>query len=222
MYSFAQRSDTQVFDEPLYAHFLKDTGAERPDRTETLSLLENSGEKVVSDLILGKQNSEVVFFKNIANHIVSLDLAFAEQCVNVILIRDPREMLLSYTKVIEQPSMLDLAMGFQEKLYNQLAESNRPAIVLDSKQLLLNPAAVLQKLCAACDIPWQENMLSWKAGPRKEDGPWAKYWYHGVHQSTGFKAHQAREGELAAHLIPLYEQCLPIYEYLSPFSIQAI
>ena len=37
MYSFAQRSDTRVLDEPLYGHFLAKTGAERPDREATLA-----------------------------------------------------------------------------------------------------------------------------------------------------------------------------------------
>lgn len=222
MYSFAQRADATVFDEPLYAHFLKETKAERPDREETLSLLENSGAKVIEQLILGEHETEVVFFKNIANHVVSLDLSFLDEVINVVLIRDPKEMLLSYTKVITEPTMLDLAMGYQEKIFNQLNTKKQAVIVVDAKQLLLNPAKVLSELCAACEIPWKEEMLSWEAGARKEDGPWAKYWYHGVHKSTGFQPYREREGELAAHLIPLYEKCLPIYEYLSPFSLQAI
>ena len=37
MYSLAQREDMRVLDEPLYAHFLKHTGAERPCREATLA-----------------------------------------------------------------------------------------------------------------------------------------------------------------------------------------
>ena len=37
MYSMAQRSDMRVLDEPLYAHFLRHTGAERPCREATLA-----------------------------------------------------------------------------------------------------------------------------------------------------------------------------------------
>jgi len=221
MYSFAQRADTKVYDEPLYAHFLKDTNAQRPDRDDTLAQMENDGSRVVNELILAEHDCEVVFFKNIANHIISLDKGFLSNVVNVILIRDPKEMLLSYTKVIDQPSMLDIAMGFQENLFKHLKENGLPVVVLDSKQLLLNPEKVLKNLCAACNISWDPSMLSWEAGPRKEDGVWAKYWYHGVHKSTGFKAYSPKEGELAPHLIPLYEQCLPIYEYLSCHSLLA-
>ncbi|MGB0195676.1 MAG: hypothetical protein ACPF84_04020, partial [Flavobacteriales bacterium] len=37
MYSFAQRPDFGVVDEPLFAHFLQQTGAERPSRAEVLA-----------------------------------------------------------------------------------------------------------------------------------------------------------------------------------------
>jgi hypothetical protein len=32
MYSFAQRSDTRAIDEPLYAHYLRVSGAEHPGK----------------------------------------------------------------------------------------------------------------------------------------------------------------------------------------------
>ena len=38
MYSFAQRADARVLDEPLYGYFLARTGADRPDREATLSI----------------------------------------------------------------------------------------------------------------------------------------------------------------------------------------
>lgn len=47
MYSFAQRPDTQVFDEPLYAHYLRVTGIEHPGRDEVLAAQEADGERVV-------------------------------------------------------------------------------------------------------------------------------------------------------------------------------
>ena len=47
---------------------------------------------------------------------------------------------------------------------------------------------MLERLCAAIDIPWDPAMLSWEAGLRPEDGAWAPYWYHSVHSSTGFGA----------------------------------
>ena len=36
MYSFAQRLDTRVMDEPLFGHFLAFTGVDRPSREDVL------------------------------------------------------------------------------------------------------------------------------------------------------------------------------------------
>lgn len=221
MYSFAQRSDTQVFDEPLYPHFLITTKAERPDREVTLRLMENDGEKVVREVILGPSNSPILFFKNIANHIVHLDRAFLSEVQNVFLIRDPKEMILSYSAVIETPNMLDLAVEMQSEVFRSLQELDGRSILIDSKQLLLNPEKVLREMCTLLEVDWKEDMLSWSAGARSEDGPWAKYWYSGVHRSTGFKKYAPKSGELKGDLLELYERCLPHYEYLRGFSLQA-
>ena len=45
MYSFRSRLDTIVFDEPLYAHYLKVSNSNHPGREEVLDTQENNGEK---------------------------------------------------------------------------------------------------------------------------------------------------------------------------------
>ena len=57
MYSFAERSDTLVYDEPLYAHYLKTSKAKKyhPGSKEILNSMENNGIKVI-DIILVCQN----------------------------------------------------------------------------------------------------------------------------------------------------------------------
>ena len=53
MYAFAQRKDTTVVDEPLYAHYLSKTssGAIHPMTKEILDQMENNGQKVVDNVI---------------------------------------------------------------------------------------------------------------------------------------------------------------------------
>ncbi|XP_072997548.1 branched-chain-amino-acid aminotransferase-like protein 2 [Typha latifolia] len=53
MYSFAQRDDTEVLDEPLYTNFLQVTGVERPYLDELLSKMDPDGNKVVKEVIFG-------------------------------------------------------------------------------------------------------------------------------------------------------------------------
>lgn len=61
MYSFAQRNDTQVLDEPLYAHYLRITGLKHPGREEVLQSQEQDGNKVMQAIISSEYNKPVLF-----------------------------------------------------------------------------------------------------------------------------------------------------------------
>ena len=76
----------------------------------------------------------------------------------------------------------------------ELLDAGQQPAILDSRELLLDPGAVLWKLCAHLKIPYTDDMLSWPAGPRPEDGIWAQHWYHALHKSTGFSAYVVKEG----------------------------
>src|SRR6185436_16702019 len=98
MYSFAQRSDTRVVDEPLYAHYLRVSGAPHPGRDEVLAAQDPDGERGVRDVILCKQ---------MAHHVVEVDRSFLAHTANAILTRDPREMLPSLRENIPVPTLRD-------------------------------------------------------------------------------------------------------------------
>jgi len=215
MYSFAQRSDTRVYDEPLYAHYLANTDADEyhPGADEVLASMENDGKKVV-DMMLGPHDTEVVFFKHMTHHLVNLDLTFLNDCVNVILTREPREMIVSFDKVIPNPTMQDVGYEAHLKLLNHLENMGQKVLVLDSKDILLNPRKALTKFCEDVGIPFEESMLSWDAGPIPEDGVWAKYWYVNVHNSTGFRPYREKEISFPERLKPLLEQCESIHKRL--------
>jgi hypothetical protein len=223
MYSFAQREDTRVFDEPLYAHYLTSTGAHsyHPGSREIISSLENDGYKVIKDTFLGANSVPVLFFKNMCHHILNLDWYFLDKLCNIILIRDPAEMLLSFSKQIKNPSLEDTAYPAQIRMFKYLRKRGMTPPVLDSKQVLLNPENVLSKLCAMIGIPFTHSMLHWKAGIREEDGVWAKYWYNNVHHSTGFNKYDYSDIKVPDYIQPLVEKCQPLYDELSELAIQA-
>ena len=223
MYSFAQRDDTVVYDEPLYAHYLSRTPARgyHPGAEEVIASQDNDGEVVVRDVILGDQPRPVAFFKHMTHHLVNLDPGFLAQTTNVLLTRDPVEMLPSYAKQIESPSLVDVGYKAHTELLSYLRSLGQDPPVLDSKQLLLNPRTVLGELCARIDIPFQEAMLSWPAGARPEDGVWASYWYSSVHRSTGFGEYVPKTDPFPESLKPLLAECQPYYEQLSAVAIKA-
>ena len=221
MYSFAQRSDTRVYDEPLYAHYLVNSEAKNyhPGVSDTLASMENNGEKVV-EMMMGKHETPVVFFKNMTNHLLDLDKSFMKDAINVMLTRDPVEMLPSFGKVIEMPSMLDVGYELHIKLLEYFEANEVKPIVLDAKKVLLNPEKVLRQLCELVEIPFEESMLHWEAGARPEDGTWAEFWYHSVHKSTGYKKYTPKTERFPERLKPLLEECLPYYEKLTKLALE--
>ncbi len=214
LYSFGQRADTCALDEPLYGHYLRTTGVEHPGREEFLPQLDQDGERVVRDVLLGECNRPVLFAKSMAHHLVGLDRAFLAKLVNVLLIRDPEQMLPSLAVQIPEPTLLDTGLKMQTELIDQLEALGQQPPVLDSRMLQNHPEEVLRKLCAAAGVDWDPAMLRWPAGPRPFDGCWAPWWYQNVHRSTGFSPYHAKTEPFPERLRPLLEQCRPYYERL--------
>jgi hypothetical protein len=96
-------------------------------------------------------------------------------------------------KVIPFPTIDDIGVEKQLKLYNHLKKTNNNVIILDSKDLLLEPEKTLRILCDEIKIPFDKKMLKWEKGPKKEDGVWAKYWYENVHKSSCFKKYKEQK-----------------------------
>ena len=220
MYSFAQRADTRVVDEPLYAHYLRVSGAPHPGREDVLRSLDPDGERVVRAVILGESDRPVVFFKQMAHHLVELDRGFLARCANVILIRDPRDMVPSLIVNLPEATLRDTGYAVLDELYDELRRIGQDPPVLDARELLLDPRSVLGELCERLEIPFDESMLRWEAGPRPEDGVWAPHWYASVHRSTGFEPYRPTRAALPERARPLLAECLPYYERLLPLAIQ--
>jgi hypothetical protein len=219
MYSFAQRKDTKVYDEVLYAHYLSKSGLEHPGKKDILISQENDGNKVVKNIILKKQKS-ISFHKLMTHFLININTSFLSNVINIIFIRDPQEIIHSYSKVIPNPSMDDIGVKKQYELYLQLEKDGNLPIVLDSKYLLMNPELVLKKLCLLINIPFDVNMLKWKNKARKEDGVWAKHWYKNVHNSQGFLPYTKKQITLYGRNLKLQKECEKYYTFLTKKSIK--
>ena len=221
MYSFAQRDDTQVVDEPLYGHYLRVTGADHPGRETVLSAMDCDGDRVMRSLLeRSDPDKEYLFLKQMAHHLVDIDTAFLEVTRNIFLIRDPEQMLPSLTIQLPNAGLDDTGLKKQWLLYEQLVQAGQNPAVIDSRELLLDPAGVLRGLCNQLDMSYTDTMLSWESGPREEDGVWAPHWYHAVHQSTGFSGYVHKTG-FPDELRPLLDECAPWYDKLFDRAIRA-
>ncbi len=223
MYSFAQRPDTTVFDEPLYGYYLKQTIAKEyhPGAIEVMNSMECDASKVV-DFMMGDFDSEVVFFKNMCHHLLDLDTSFMQDTINLILTRHPAQVITSFSKEIPNPSLLDIGMKTQAELLNELLNRNAYVIVIDSNELLKAPEQYLNLLCSKLDIPFYTEMLSWEKGPKSYDGPWAPHWYSNVHNSMGFQSYEEKALTVPEHLNDLLNEALPYYLELKKHSLTLV
>jgi len=221
MYSFAQRPDAIVFDEPLYAHYLRVTGIDHPGKEEVLASQENDGEKVVQQIILGEYDKPVAFFKQMTHHLVEINEDFLGKVNNILFIRDPKQIISSYAQVRSDVTMQDIGIEKQWHLFNFLKEKKYHCIVLDSNEILKAPEKVLCSLCDALEILFYKEMLHWEAGSKKEDGVWAKHWYGNVHRSTGFEKQKTSDRALPEYLEPLCNESKKYYDLLYQHSIKA-
>jgi hypothetical protein len=219
MYSFAQRADTVVLDEPYYAFYLHNSGVDHPGKDEVLKSQPISEEEV-SKKIFATGTNEILFIKNMAHHLELMDQSFVERVTNVFLIRDPRLILASYSQVIEAPTLRDIGIEYQYNLFNRLKKLGQQPVVMDSGVILKDPESVLKKLCVRLGISFMKEMLHWRPGPKEYDGVWAKYWYSNVHKSKGFEVQPTSNRPLGAHLRTVNDQAQYYYDQLLSFSLQ--
>lgn len=215
MYSFAQRNDVRVVDEPLYGHYLRVSRAPHPGRDDVMAAMNCDGDAVMREFLeaQARDPERRLFAKHMAHHLVELDLGFLSETANVLLVRDPRDMLPSLTIQLPNAGLDDTGLKRQWELVRHLEADGKTPAVVDSRELLRDPRAVLEALCDHLDLPFDEQMLHWRAGPRKEDGVWAPHWYHAVHQSTGFAPYRPKT-DFPPHLEPLLAECKPWYDRL--------
>lgn len=221
MYSFRQRSDTTVVDEPLYGHYLRRTDAPHPGKGEVLARTDTDGERVVRQVLLGGYDTPVVMFKNMAHHLRGLERAFLGELTHVLLTRDPREMLPSLAQKLPAPTLRDTGFVEQISILEYVLAQHQEPIVLEAKALLQNPEGVLREVCRRLGLPFDPAMLSWPAGPKPEDGVWAGHWYKNVHCSRGFDAYTPKPTPFPKSLEPLLTACLPLYEALTHYAVKA-
>src|SRR5256885_12849502 len=116
MRAWGNRSDTVVIDEPFYAYYLEKTGKQHPGAAEVISKGETDWRKIVAHLakepvLSGKR---IFFQKQMTHHLLpEIDRAWIVDLTNCFLIRDPREVILSYIKKNPDPSLEDL--GFVQQ-----------------------------------------------------------------------------------------------------------
>ncbi len=221
MYSFAQRKDYEVLDEPFYGYYLK-YGAlaiTHPSHMEIINAMECDEQRIVENInkISMEKN---VFIKGMAHHFLSNAPEYICPWTNVILIRHPGKLIASFSKVISQPTLADIGIKKASELVTYLKNRGNDLIVIDSDELMIDPENYLRLLCNELKLDFNKRMLSWKEGGIPQDGIWARHWYSNVHRTTGFEVQQNKPMVVPPHLGPLLAEAIPYYNSLQPYILK--
>jgi len=218
MYSFRARADTTVIDEPLYAHYLHETGIDHPGKDVTMATLPINGDAAIG-LVMAECDTAVFMIKNMAHHIsgVGLDLGWLDEVKNFFLIREPDQVLTSLIKNLPDPTPSMTGLPEQAELVEYLAARGQQPIVMSSRHILEDTEGQLRYLCDRLAIDWDPAMLSWESGPKPEDGTWAVHWYARLHESTGFEPYRPKDDEVPERLHNVLAECEAAFETLEKY-----
>ena len=216
MRSWENRPDAMVVDEPLFAHWLAETGSDHPGRDDVLATYDHDWRRVAERLTGPVPDGVDVFYqKHMAHHLTpQIEHGWMTRLTNVLLIRDPGEVIASYQK--GRPRFVARDLGFEQlaQLHEELGAAGDAPMVIDAADFLRAPEAYLRALCELIGVDFTDRMLHWPAGPRDSDGVWAPYWYESVWKSTGFAPYHPREVALTGLAADVAEECRPVYERL--------
>lgn len=215
MYSFAQRPDCTVRDEPFYAAYLAATGLRHPLRDAVLAAGQTDPAAVADDLCRDPGPGRIAYQKHMVHHLLpAFPTRWMAGCAHVLLIRHPARVAASYTAKRAAPDAHDLGFPQQAFLLDLLAGLGQRPVIIDAGRLRADPAGVLARLCRTLGVSPCDRMLSWVPGPKPYDGAWAPHWYDAVHRSTGFAPPEGPLPRLDGPLMPLIEAALPAYQTL--------
>lgn len=211
MRSWENRADTEVIDEPLYAWYLQATGLDHPGAEHIIEVGPSSLDDAIGACLQAPGPTATISYqKHMAGHLLpGVDRGWLDDLTNCLLLRDPRRVLASYSKVRETVTLDDIGLPQQVEL------APRCRVIIDSADFLTDPEGYTRLVCDAVGVDFDPAMLQWPAGTRVSDGVWAEHWYASVEASTTFgPAPDAAVPGVATDLASVVAEAMQIYREL--------
>tara|TARA_B100001057_G_C22859977_1_gene954094 strand:- start:203 stop:913 length:711 start_codon:yes stop_codon:yes gene_type:complete len=220
MRSWSSRSDTFVTDEPFYAYYLSETKLKHPMHMEIINKYSTDYTKIVNYLNSKTPDKKKIWYqKHMAHHILNLnDIEWITNFENCILLRHPKEVISSYSNKNKLNSFEELGYRQQYEIIKLLKKKNKSFIIIDSSELLQNPAKVLGAWCKKINIKYEQSMLNWEKGNHIYDGIWWKSWYDNVIKTTGFQKYKKKDINIESEYDSIYNESMKYYTYIKEFK----
>ncbi len=220
LYSFSQREDTAVTDEPLFGYYLGFSGIDIPFRKEVLEKMEIDPHKIIDMLVNCDLNKDVLFVKNKSDQAVGLQWDFMTHFDNVFLISHPARMILANDIEKEEQLLLDTCYEVQYHQVLYLIQLGIEPIVVDTKDLLEQPDVILAQLCKKLNLMYNSKMTKWPKGEKDVESLPSRNWCAHMHETGSFKDIEKDLKILTPKQEELLEECMPFYERLQKYAIK--
>ena len=223
MRSFGARSDTIVSDEPFYGAYLAETGDPQPMAERIIADMDCDWHSVARSLRGESPDGSPIWYqKHMPHHMEGpIDIRDFPETRHAFLIRDPHRVAASYANKRTSIRPEHLGVTRQREYFEMEAERLGAAPpVVDTTDVLADPAGMLDRLCCALGIGWDPSMLAWERGPHPRDGIWGGHWYDKVNASTGFGAAPDKIPQLDGEYARVADACRADYEALSRHKLK--
>ena len=160
-----------------------------------------------------------VFLKDTTDHRygeVLVDRRFLAEARHAFLIRRPEEIAASYYALWPDMGIDEVGLEALHELHAAVGDAGgHPPVVIDSDALVARPEATMAAYCAAVELAFIPQALTWAPGERPEWRRSAR-WHSDVSASSGFEQRERTYActvkssdelaRFAAHHRPFYEQ----------------
>ena len=216
MRSWSSRKDTFITDEPFYAYYLKKTKLKHPMNEIIMKNYSSNYFEIVKYLTnQTPENKKIWYQKHMAHHILDLNnIDWIANFENCILLRNPKEVINSFSKKNILNSVEQLGYPQQYEIIKFLKKRNKSYVIIDSSELLQNPEQMLSAWCKKININFDKSMLKWEKGNHANDGIWWKVWYDSVIKTTEFQRYKIKDINIENKYDSIYNESMKYYNYL--------
>ncbi len=166
-----------------------------------------------------------VFMKEFPMHLDSLwSDEFFDHFTHSFLIRHPLKTVSSMHKRWPEFHIVETGFAAQRRLFDEVTQkAGRVPPVIDSDDLLTNPAGVVRAWCEAVGIDFIEEALSWSPGKRDEVSWWDGGSFHeNLRNSDGLKPQPTKPVTLedaAPRVKAVMPELMPHYTHMRQHRI---
>ncbi len=154
--------------------------------------------------------------------------AFLGRFRHSFLIRDPAKVLTSCHRNWEDFAAKEIGFEEQRQLFDRLCQRDGAAPpVIDSDDLLADPQGLVAAWCAAVEIPFLPEALSWEPGARQEVLWYDKegVWHAALKRSDGLKPQARKSADISKTpdwVQEMHAAFLPHYQHLRGYRLAPV